>query len=637
MARKRKADAPAAKEPARIDRAAIASVAPWEMAENWDHMIVNDDVVRTVVVSDWPNKLPLGWGDFFKTFDTPASCALVLRQRSGDVLRRQLARTINDNSWSATSIRESVVDRRRKEYESEQAESAIDMIVRSNARIYEAYMYVQLRAASLDLLGDLSQAVSEHMRQKMLDVTPHFANQQNMFWAASPFLIEDPVLCEWYNYSMPAMTVARGLFNRDSGLCDPRGIPFGFDDFKNRVTLDIVTKNQYRPTSNICIISESGQGKTTIMRMLIAYLRTLYDADIVINDVDGEYGFEARQLGGMVVRIDSDDGMLIDPFEPRNIGSTADAGSEGAGEVTDEEIREAHEQAMGTMVVSSHMPFLVSFLLKSFRLEGDEDYHSLMRIACERTYNACGITNDMTFRDYYRAKPGWPCLKDVYDELGEMQAEFPDATEQLKKMTRALLPGVSGADAHLWRPSGRRVPIENPVVCIDMSAISDDKVQASAQYYNVLTWEWSYMRSRRFSGRPLFVISDEVHKPCQDKGAAYMFKDATQRARKYGAGWIYSTQLVSDLMREDIRDAGEGIIANCTYRFYSKAEGKLDSNEPNNAQYVQALLNATDETMAELKNAPRGRFILQAGNKETWVNIEVDDWLKPLFGRGSGE
>ena len=116
-----------------------------------------------------------------------------------------------------------------------------------------------------------------------------------------------------------------------------------------------------------------------------------------------------------------------------------------------------------------------------------------------------------------------------------------------------------------------------------------------------------------------------------------MFKDATQRARKYGAAWIYSTQLVSDLMRKDIREAGEGIIANCTYRFFSKAEGSLTSPEPNNAQYVQSLLNATPDTMHQLSSAPRGRFILQAGSKETWVNVEVEDWLRPLFGRGSGQ
>lgn len=618
------------------DKAAIASVAPWLLVNNWDHLVVNDDFVRMTVVSSWTNRLPLGWAEWFMTFDAPIVSALILRRRSGDVLRRQLARTLNDNSWSAASVKESPIDRRRKEYESEQASNAIDMIVRSNARIFESYLYIQERAQGHDELGDLDQAVREHMHQKFIDVTAHFANQLNMFWAASPFMLDDPVIEEWYNNSMPSMTVARGLFNRDSGLCDPQGIPFGIDDYGAKVTLDILTKTAQRPTSNVCIISESGQGKTTIMRKIIAYLRTLYDCDIIINDVDGEYGFETRQLGGVVERIDSGAGMLIDPFEPRNIGSSAEA-EEEIGDVTDEEIRAAHEEAMGTMVLSSHLPFLVSFLCKSFDLEGDEDFKTLMRIACENAYNAAGISNDMTFRQYYAARPGWPGLPDVDRQLGELIGCYPDAADAIKRMRRALLRGIDGSDRHLWRSSGRRVPTNCPVMCIDMSSISNDKDLASAQYYNLLTWEWSLMRSRRFTGRPLIVISDEVHKPCQDRQAAFMFKDATQRARKYGAAWIYSTQLVSDLMRKDIREAGEGIIANCTYRFFSKAEGSLTSPEPNNAQYVQSLLNATPDTMHQLSSAPRGRFILQAGSKETWVNVEVEDWLRPLFGRGSGQ
>lgn len=609
-----------------VNRNIVASVAPWLLVNNWNHMVVDDEFVRTDVVSSWTNKLPLGWGEWLMTFDDTVRSALILRRRSGDALRRNLARTINDESWSADKIRESPIDRRQHEYEAEQASEAIDMIVRSNARIFESYLYLQTRAGSEEELNDNEQAVREHMNQKTLDVTAHYANQEQMFWASSPFMLEDPVLSELYNYSMPSMTVARGLLNRDNGLCDPKGMPIGVDDFGGKVVLDILTKTSERPNNNIAVVSESGQGKSTLLKRFILWLAILFGADVICNDIDSEYGYFFKKLGGQVTD------MNLNPFVPRNIASAAgDEGPDG----TDEEVRIAHEKAMEARVLSTHLPFLVSYLVLRFHLDTAR-HKDLLEMACERAYARKGVSGSMTFAQYHRQNPAVPGLADVYAELPGLRRDHEDAIEQIQEIERSLYRGVEGVDKHLWEFAEDSIPEDPHLLCIDMNLSSDREV-AAAQYYNVLSWEWDLMRSRRYTGRPLFVVTDEVHVLFRDVNAAYMLKDAVQRARKYGAGWVVSTQMISDLMRPEVRDAGEGVIANSTYRFYSKAEGNLESKEPNNAQYVQSLLKATPETMQDLASVGRGKFIVQAGNKETWVNVSLEDWERELFGRGGGE
>lgn len=613
----------------------ISTVAPWFFAENWNHLIVNSDFIRMGVISNWRNKLPLNWGDWFRTFKDRTPVSFVFVRRPGSEIKQHLALTMNMNKWEASHVNESIIDRRKRQFESEQAANATDLIIQANAKVYETYAYTQIRTRNFDQLDIAAQTCEEHISSKQLDISFEPMNQAAMFWAASPFLLDDNLSQERYNASMPATTIARGLINRDNGFCDPVGIPLGFDrDNKGKVIVDFLTRTPDRPNSNISIIAESGQGKSFLMKKLIVYLRALYDCTIIINDVDGEYGWLCKEMHGYDLGGDGSTAFLISPFAPRNTLATAIDAQDGELE-EDEEIRRAHIEALKVRVLASHIPFLVKFLIKNFGL--DKSYEDILTIACTWAYEYKGITSDMTFGEYNEGNYDYPGLIDIYQQLPNVPKYYPGTQPLVDKISRAFFKGIYGAEAHLWSKESTQVPDDAPLIRINLQGLSNNDEQLSAQYYNILSWEWSQLRSKRFSKKMTFIITDEMHVLCKDHEAIFMLRDIAQRIRKYGGGLISSTQHITDLMIPSIKAAGEGIVNSSTYRFFSRAEGDTNGREPTNASWVKSLLRATDDTMEELAKAPQGEFILCAGSQREWVDIYKEPWLEQYEGKAGGK
>lgn len=623
------------------NHAQIASVAPWLFVVNWDHLIINDEFVRMGIISNWPNTLKLNWGESFMNFKDRVFITFVFVKRPNSELQRHLNLTINNNSWQASQVSESLYDRTKREYESSQAEAAMDMIIKTNAKLYETYCYIQMRAKSLEELNEIEQTCKQKAASLSLEMTCDPINQKEMFWAASPYMSTDPFSQDRYNFSMPTTTIGRGLLNRDSGLCDSQGIPLGKNEYGGKVIVDFFNTTPLTPNRNAAVIAESGQGKSLLMSKIIIYALCMLGHRVIINDVDNDYGWLTRKLHGYSIDAAGDSNgvnLLISPFAPRNTLATTIDTHEGSLD-EDEEIRIAHEEAQKVRVLASHIPFIVNFLIKNFSLS--ERHKHILTIATTWAYNHYGITNEMTFAQYNAGNYSYPVLSDIYQQLPNVARAYPSNENNIliNEIQVAFFPGISGAEKHLWQRTAGSIPDNVPLVRINLTGLSQDKEQLAAQYYNILSWEWSQLRSRRYSGQKTIIFTDECHVLAKDHDAIAMLRDMAQRIRKYGGSLFTATQHVSDLMAEDIREIGEGIINSSTYRFFSRAEGSYDSKDnPTNAYWVKSLLKATDQTMDKLSNAGRGDFILCAGSQaEEWVHIEKQPWLDEYVGKASGK
>lgn len=624
-----------------VNRELVAAASPYLIVNNWDHLIVNDDYVRMEILSEWSSEMRLNWAEpFLGLGGVNAPVSLVMRRRPPEEIRGNLTRSANAaNAWDADRIRETFMERREREYEAEQAAKAADLIIKANASIYEVYLYMALHAPNPEELEVRTRTVEGIVKGEHLDCTAHYANQLPMFMAASPFLMDDPVLEQIYNYAAPVTAMTRGLWNREKGIAEPTGIPFGDDGDQGPVRFDIMNTTPDKPNRNVFISAESGSGKSALIKHIITYLATLYDTKILINDVDGEYGALVRKLGGVVVSLNSATGMLLSPFIPRNIGSEASEDSpEHDGLITDEEVREARKEALRAKVLSTHLPFLVSFLMKAFSLS-EKEHRNLLHKACERAYDRLGIDSEMSFGEYYSTNNSYPCLADVYDEILEMKRSYPDRARRLDDIALSLERGVSGADKHLWEKTADSI-VDAPIVCIDMQGVSADEEMMAAQYYNVLSWEWSQVRGNRYSGKKVVIISDEANRNVCAKNydSAMMLKDMVQRARKYDASMICATQMITDMLEETVRSAGLGIINNSCFQFFGATSGDLDNKEFDNLRHTQQLLHAPAATMQKLADAERGTFIVRVGKKrESWLHVRLPEWELELFGKGGGK
>ena len=171
-------------------------------------------------------------------------------------------------------------------------------------------------------------------------------------------------------------------------------------------------------------------------------------------------------------------------------------------------------------------------------------------------------------------------------------------------------------------------------MCIDMQGLSADPNMQEAQYYNLLTWEWTQITTNRYSDKKTIIITDELQKSFTKTNSAFCEKyaDMVRRARKYGAIIISALQDPAAFSVDAIKDYGRTINSNSAYKFFGT------TTETDNVKTVKKLLNATEDTMIGLAKTSRGRFLLKIGTeRQCWVNLEVDPWMFDLFGKGGGE
>lgn len=639
MARKVSEKKAEKKPQSKVNHSVVSAVSPWFLSFNWDHMLVNDDWMRMLMVHSYPSALEPGWGEGFRGLDgVNAPVSVTLRSVDNATLRSQIARTVNEaNLWSADDINSTVVEQMERQFEAEQSMDAADMLIRSKARIFETYVYVGVRAGSEAELDKRTEDAKAAVAQRELGCDEFKAAQQDMFLAASPFMCENSFMADRLATPMPSTTVAMGLFNQEAGLGDPSGVPLGHDGAGAEICIDPSLMGPTRMNRNTFIAAASGSGKSTLIRRLINYYRCVYDYDVIVNDVDDEYGDQVEALGGKSVHFNKSSAMLLDPFLPRNVDATEDVPKDGERD----DVRAARREAGEARVLSSHLPFLTTFLRMAFNI-GDGDIGEVLRDALTQAYNEIGVTNEMTFAEYERSGIGRPSLRSLYEVICRRIEEGGAQQAELASLELKLRHDAVGYNKHLWESTGKGMP-DARLVRINLQSFSDSPAMLAAQYYNIFTWEWSQIRSNRYTDRTVVLVFDEVHKVVNSSNiaAANMLRDMLQRVRKYGAFVVCSTQQISDMLDGDVAVAGTGIMNCSAIQFFGATGGSSkddDGKSAGNLRAVKAYLEAEPAVVDKLAGAGRGEFLTRVGTDQRgWLHTYPPaDWERALFGRGSG-
>lgn len=622
------------------DRFLIETISPSLIVNNWDHMIVNNDYVRMLNITKWPNKLPLDWASMF---EGAGGCnypvTLILKLRDSATVNKMINLSANEaERWDVSKASETKVDRQNREFQASQATSAANMIVQANSKLFEMYVYIKVNAKNDEELEDLTSSVTEDIESHHLIAEPQFANQLEMFWGASPCMCDDSYTEARYNFSAPSAQIARAIWNKSSGICDATGISLGTDEMGGLVRIDPTVTSFTRMNGNMLMIGQSGSGKSSLLKKTVLNLTCFFGAKVFIHDFDKEFIKLAKETGGSVVCLNSSSPMIVSPFEPRNLSSNYDFSDSSTldKELEDEEISRARKEALNAFVLASHLPFITEFLLMSFGLK--RDLKDIVYRACNIAYNKYGIYDDMRFFEYYQSEQKFPCLKDIYDALDQVIDEQPHQKQAILDLKFALNRAVSGPEKRLWQTSNQKIG-DSPLVVFDMQSLMQDPDMLAAQYYNILTWEWTQICSQRYSGQKTVIVSDEIQRAFNASNIDFCkrYADMVSRARKYGGLMITCTQLVSNFYDVGCQREAEQVVSNSAFNFVGTTTGDINK-EGTNARAVKSILGATDDVMQKLANVKRGKFILRAGSEEEcWVDIKLKPWELELFGKGGGK
>lgn len=604
----------------------VNAIAPARLEFANTHGLTDDTYFKMYAMSDYAAEQPLDWGaGFIGTSGLTAPVVISCRPASRTAMQELVDKAASEADAQIVSVRKSLsetIDDRQAE---EHAVRIANMIARDNVRMFETVIYIALRSRELGAIEDLEDYLRRLLAPYGNGVRTLLANQREMFFAASPALTDDDVTFEQASRPMPASTLAWMMPFKSTGLMDAKGIPIGKDDAGGSVRIDTMTHTSTRKNSNGILVGDSGSGKSAELKHIILHEWAVKGAKVLWIDPEGEAEAFVRKLGCKVVKIGSESEAGIPIFAPRNIGGADEGTEDGPGS----DKASAFAAAAAERVLAATIPFVASYIKIAFEPER-EDIPALEE-ALEATYVRYGITPEMTFGEYDESKLSYPVMSDLYDELNRLAEEHPE-TPSYSRLSKCIRKAAVGYDSHRYN-SREVIDASDDIVLINTEGISADEAMMRAEYFNILSWCWSQIRSERFTGRYVRLVADELHTIVNAKSAdaAMMVKNIVQRARKYGAGFMGSTPQIVDFRAEKVKDAGESIILNSTYRFYGGARG-------DNLESIAQIEGFSDEVSQRLMRAQRARFVLCAGpSDKTWVNTVIPDWELALFGSGGGK
>lgn len=618
----------------------VASVTPSFLKFTEAYGICGDQYIRPLNLSKFPFKVPLGWASKIVAMkNLRAPFAFTFYPITGDKLTAQINRTINQAMPQPGDGMLTFTERSAKEFQAENAAQINEMLLSENARLFEMTCYLVLRAegrngkdhsqnnliALKDFVDDLVfKATRAHVEKQ-------FSNTESAFWAASPCFTNDETARLSYGVPVPSETIGMAELFTSFGFDDKEGVILGSDNHGAIVRLNLREHTSERPNSNVLLIAESGNGKSTLIKHISLYEYLLWDTRVlVINDPESEYAAEAIKLGGEV----SNPIGRLSPFEPRNITSSSMVDSD------DDEEGSYIRKALNERVLSNHIPFLRTFLQMAFPLI-DEKTATWLDDPITKCYEKYGITAQTTFDEYYAGPQQFPILEDLYWQLAKDAVEAKKANKEedanrLYTCAQAIKSSAIGYDKADWQSRETFNPKAKFLV-IDTSTLSADKNLKSAQLYNILMWAWSQIRSNRFGSSYTRVIMDELQSVVNPENpkATAQIADMVRRIRKYNGGVMFGLQNINALLNEKMRTDGTLLLDSCVYKFFGAATGKAPGSS---LWQTQQYLSLTDKAREELGKATRGHFITTIGKRDkTWLYADaIEDWELDLFGKGGG-
>lgn len=356
-------------------------------------------------------------------------------------------------------------------------------------------------------------------------------------------------------------------------------------DFRYPVFFDIWERapyNKNRMNSNLCILGQSGGGKTFVIKKILMQQR-VHGIKVFVLDCEHEYPYMASKLGGQTIEMSG--GSKINPFQ-----------------VYPSEEAEEEE-------ISGDVSSQCSFLSEWFKclLNMDIDCKSKLDTLIVEVYQNANLTDETDLskiknKDFPTFDTLFALIKNKSKkkEIGD----YEKAT--LQKLENYLSSFVgNGIYARLWNGT-TTFNINNDFTIFDFQKLfsNSNKEVCNAQMLMLMRLLMreviNVKNSNELTGKKdrVIVLVDEAHRyiSAQFMIALDTLEQFARRIRKYDGALIVATQSIDDFIgtSEEMRTKASAVINNCQYsmlfglkaddinkvqKLYSNYGGGLTSDE----------------------------------------------------------
>lgn len=225
------------------------------------------------------------------------------------------------------------------------------------------------------------------------------------------------------------------------------------------------------------------------------------------------------------------------------------------------------------------------------------------------------------------ANEDFPIMEDLYQMLEKKAKEKTEHREELETL-RAIVRGMAKGESSEIFNGYSNIKIDNSFVCFSISALENaDKNVKAAQYLNILR----LCENLAFKDRneKTYVVCDEAYLLISKSHQGIEFlRNFCKRCRKRESGLITITQNLNDFLAPDIKQYGQALLDNSTYKFFFGTDGQ-DLAE------IVRIYNLNQDEKGILSQKEQGRGLLFIGSGHMLINVKALNWEKEyLVGGG---
>jgi TraG P-loop domain len=540
------------------------SVAPTSIQLAPDHLVIDGQYVRALYISHYPRYVHAGWLARLIDHDLPMDVALHLAPRDTVAMIHRFQRKSDELTAS-----QRIAERNQGRVNVEAAialsdiSQTIERLQRGDEKIVDFALYITIRAASLETLGERTAQVEAVLESVQIATRTAMFEQDRGYRCCVPEAQDH--LHRGYEQDTGSVTMAFPFVSHSLSMAT--GVLYGTAPNGSPIILDPFSAEM--ENANEVIFAKSGAGKSYHCKTMLTRLMARGVQAFVI-DPEDEYRTLAEAVNGQVIDLSVSGTAHMNPFDLPDEEITAQALAEKIQGL----------QALLDLMLADRTPTGATVLSQAEKGLLDKALHQVYRDAPERGRESR--------------------MGDLYDVLKNAQTG-PDETHLADRLYRYVHGSLAGL---LNQPT--TIESRNQLVVFNLKGL-DDEVQPLALYL-IADYVWTRINRER---RPRMLLIDEAWMLMQFAEGARFLSGLARRARKYWLAIVTITQSVGDFLSSEY---GQAILQNASMKLLMKQDSAtIDA-------VVQAFALSPQERHA-LLGAPVGSGILFA--RGTHVQLTV--------------
>jgi type IV secretory pathway VirB4 component len=548
-------------------------VAPGAAEVARDHLRLDRQYARALVVTGYPRRVDPGWLQPVLDFDEPLEVSVHVHPLDGApavaALTHRLAQL---HSSRLLAARRGRLADPEVEVAAEDVERLRDALQRGEERVFSVGLYLLLRATSPPALDELTRRVEATLGGMLVQSRVAYWEQDGGFRSCLPEghdrlgvyrNLDTSSVATLFPFSSPGVEMEGGVLY---GLT-PRG--------RAPVRVDLFGLDN----ANLVLFACPGAGKSYFTKVM-ALRNLLAGVEVMVVDPEDEYRRLCAAVEGQRVRLAGSSAQRLNPFDLPPAGREED-----------------ERDPLGEQVAA--LVGLAEVLLAEPGRPLSVPERAVLDEALYRTYAGAGITADPATH----ARPA-PLLGDLVRTLEEAPGDPTGAAAGLAVRLRRY---AGGSLAGLFA-GPTNVALDRPFVVFDVHDLEPELRPVGVHL--ITSFVWNRVRRAR---RPRLLVVDEAWSLLQYPEGGAFLAGVARRARKYFLGLVTVSQDVPEFLRSP---HGQIVVGTAATKLLLK-------QDPTAIDHVRAALGLSAGERRLLLAAAKGEGLLLVGGGHTHLRVEA--------------